>query len=191
MSLPHALLISLIEKPCSGLELSERFDRSIGNYWHATHQQIYRELARLEVAGWVEARPIESARGNKKEYCVLTAGRKELRRWTGETREIEPYRSELMVRLRAEAALGPCGLAADIERRLEMHRKRCARYQAIEKRNYADPAAKLSRSEAIAYLILKKGIMNELVWIDWSIEALKILGQEQPARRPGAKAGLR
>jgi len=61
MSLPHALLTALIEKPSSGIELSSRFDRSIAFYWHATHQQIYRELARLEAAGWVEATPVESS----------------------------------------------------------------------------------------------------------------------------------
>ena len=45
MSLAHAVLTSLIEKPSSGYELARRFDKSIGYFWHATHQQIYRELA--------------------------------------------------------------------------------------------------------------------------------------------------
>ena len=49
MSLPHALLTSLAERPGSGSELAGRFDRSIGYFWQATHQQIYRELARLDV----------------------------------------------------------------------------------------------------------------------------------------------
>ena len=178
MSLPHALLLALIEKPCSGLELSERFDRSIGNYWHATHQQIYRELARLEDAGWVEAKPVESARGGKKEYRVVAAGRKELRRWAGEPRDIEPYRSELMIRMRAEAMLGPSGLAAEIERRLAMHRARLAKYQAIEKRFSSGPTR--SRSTAISHLILKKGMMNESTWIDWSLQTLRVLKQEFP-----------
>ena len=53
MSLPHALLTALVEHPCSGSELAERFDKSIGYFWHATHQQIYRELARLEQVGLV------------------------------------------------------------------------------------------------------------------------------------------
>lgn len=57
MSLPHALLTSLAERPGSGSELTRRFDRSIGYFWHATHQQIYRELARLEDEGWVESTP--------------------------------------------------------------------------------------------------------------------------------------
>ena len=48
MSLPHAILTALLEKPSSGLELARRFDKSIGYFWSATHQQIYRELAKLE-----------------------------------------------------------------------------------------------------------------------------------------------
>ena len=50
MSLAHAVLTSLIEKSSSGYELARRFDKSIGYFWHATHQQIYRELAR-----WAQA----------------------------------------------------------------------------------------------------------------------------------------
>ena len=51
MSLPHAILTALLEKPSSGLELTRRFDRSIGYFWSATHQQIYRELGKLEAEG--------------------------------------------------------------------------------------------------------------------------------------------
>ncbi len=44
MSLAHVLLTSLLEKPSTGIELARRFDRSMGFFWNATHQQIYREL---------------------------------------------------------------------------------------------------------------------------------------------------
>ena len=40
MSLAHVLLTSLIEKPSTGIELARRFDRSMGFFWNATHQQI-------------------------------------------------------------------------------------------------------------------------------------------------------
>ena len=59
MSLPHALLTALTEHPGSGSDLAGRFDRSIGYFWQATHQQIYRELARLEAAGWIEGLLVE------------------------------------------------------------------------------------------------------------------------------------
>ncbi len=110
MSLPHALLTALVEKSSSGLELSTRFDRSIGYFWHATHQQIYRELARLEEAGWVESLPPESGRGRKRVYRVLPAGRAELRRWAGSADQPAPLRDALTAaaarRVAATTALG-------------------------------------------------------------------------------------
>ncbi|MBU1802778.1 MAG: PadR family transcriptional regulator, partial [Actinobacteria bacterium] len=48
MALEHALLIALREQPASGLELARRFERSIGFFWSATHQQIYKVLGRME-----------------------------------------------------------------------------------------------------------------------------------------------
>ena len=48
MSLAHVLLTSLIEKPSTGSELARRFDRSMGFFWNATHQQIYRELSGMQ-----------------------------------------------------------------------------------------------------------------------------------------------
>lgn len=72
MSLPHAILTALLERPSSGLELTRRFDRSIGFFWSATHQQIYRELGRLETTGLIRALPQAGpVRGQKKEYEVL------------------------------------------------------------------------------------------------------------------------
>ena len=53
MALPHAILVSLCEQAGSGYELAHRFDRSIGFFWAATHQQIYRTLRAMEGDGWV------------------------------------------------------------------------------------------------------------------------------------------
>ena len=39
MALEHAILVSLTERAGSGYELARRFDRSIGYFWPATHQQ--------------------------------------------------------------------------------------------------------------------------------------------------------
>ena len=96
MSLPHALLTALIERPSSGSDLAARFDRSIGYFWNATHQQIYRELARLETAGLIESLPEQSGRGRKRAYRILEPGRAELERWVSEGEAAPlaaPYRS--------------------------------------------------------------------------------------------------
>jgi len=175
MSLPHALLTSLLERPCSGLDLAQRFDRSIGYFWHATHQQIYRELGRLEAAGWVASAPAESGRGGKKVYEVLPDGREELKRWAGEAQDPRPMRDELMLRLRAEALIGPTAVKDDIERRLAMHRERLALYRSLESKDF--PEGDLPREKQVQHLVLSAGIMFEALWVEWSEKALQVLSQ--------------
>ena len=174
MSLPHALLTALVEHPCSGSELAERFDKSIGYFWHATHQQIYRELARLEEAHWIEALPAETGRGRKRQFRLLPAGRKELRRWIAEKQDPAPLRDELMVRLRAEAAIGPAGLAQEIARRQAMHQAKLDVYQRIEQRDFLGKEP--SRERRLQHLVLKAGILQEQVSLAIAKEALEILG---------------
>jgi DNA-binding PadR family transcriptional regulator len=105
MSLDHALLVSLLEKPSSGYELARRFDRSIGYFWHATHQQIYKVLARMEEAGWISRRGAgRRIRGaDRKLFSVSAAGRNELARWLAEPTDPEGVRDALMVKLRGAA----------------------------------------------------------------------------------------
>src|SRR5687768_17459811 len=110
MSTQHALLTSLIEKPSSGYGLARRFDRSIGYFWHASHQQIYRELGRMSEKGWIAASDDAGGPKNRKKvYSVLPAGREELRRWVLEPTPGLDVRDEILVKLRADAALGPLG----------------------------------------------------------------------------------
>ncbi|MCA6117411.1 PadR family transcriptional regulator [Bradyrhizobium sp. WSM 1738] len=173
MSLPHALLTALIERPCSGSELAERFDRSIGYFWQATHQQIYRELARLEAAGFVQGSLVDGARGGKKTYLVLPAGLKELRRWLTETQAPSPIRDELMVRLRAEAVIGPTRLIEKLERLAGLHREKLKVYREIEARDFSQK--RMTRDEKLRWLVLKAGIDFETQRIAVCKEAIAIL----------------
>lgn len=173
MSLPHALLTSLAERAGSGSELARRFDKSIGFFWAATHQQIYRELARLEQAGWIESLPADTGRGRKRAYQVLPAGLAELRRWIAESEEPRAQRDALMVRIRAEAAVGPAGLEQEMRRHLALHQAKLELYHQIEQRDFAAGAS--SRDKRLQYLLLKGGIAQEELAIRLASEALEIL----------------
>ena len=178
MSLPHALLTALAERPGSGSELADRFDRSIGYFWQATHQQIYRELGRLEEMGWIESLPAESGRGRKRAYRILPAGKKELRRWIAEPEDPTPLREALMVRLRAEAVLGPAGLEHEIRRRIALHQEKLDLYLQIEARDFladGDSADGDSRTKRLQHLVLQAGIANERFWVEFSQHALDTL----------------
>jgi DNA-binding PadR family transcriptional regulator len=173
MSLPHALLTALVERSCSGSELAARFDRSIGYFWHATHQQIYRELARLEEAGLIESLPEESTRGRKRAYRILPAGRDELKAWIPQEDEPAALRDEFMVRLRAEAAVGPTGLDNEIRRRIDLHEEKLALFRQIELRDF--PVEPQDRETALRHLVLQAGIRYEENWLVLLTEALAAL----------------
>lgn len=167
MSLAHAVLTSLLEKSTSGYDLARRFDKSIGYFWHATHQQIYRELARMEAAGWIASFiPADAGKTRKKEYRVLPQGRAELVRWAQESTEPMDLRDAFTVKLRADAVLGEVDLTPELQRHIELHTQRLAQYRAIEQRDFLQPEA-LSRGQAIQYMILKKGMLYEQGEIDW------------------------
>ncbi|WP_431964085.1 PadR family transcriptional regulator [Actinacidiphila sp. bgisy160] len=171
MSLPHAILTALLEKPSSGLELARRFDRSIGYFWSATHQQIYRELGRLEEAGLIRALPAaQPARGQRKEYEVLPAGRAELTAWVGTTEDPKPVRDPLLLRLRAAAVVGTGGLAAELRRHLDLHVRQLAEYTEIERRDF--PPGRGAEQDRLRHLVLRAGIELETFWSQWLGEAV-------------------
>ncbi|MFJ8357280.1 PadR family transcriptional regulator [Streptomyces sp. NPDC093984] len=179
MSLPHAILTALLEKPSSGLELTRRFDRSIGYFWSATHQQIYRELGRLESDGLIRALPAEQpARGQKKSYEVLPAGRAELARWTAASQDPKPHRDVLLLRLRAAAVVGTEGVETDLRRHLDLHRRQLAEYREIEERDFGP--GRDSVRDRLQHLVLRAGIDLETFWIQWLTHALEEF-QELPA----------
>lgn len=182
MSLPHALLTSLAERTGSGSELAARFDKSIGYFWQATHQQIYRELARLEEAGFIESLPEEPTRGRKRAYKILPAGKKELKRWILQGDDASPMRDALMVRLRAEAAVGPTGLEAQIRQRLAQHRDKLALYRRIEVHDF--PTGASGREAALQHLVLKAGIRFEDHWIQFLTETLEVLERDPGSPKP-------
>ncbi len=173
MALEHALLVALSEQPASGLDLAKRFSRSIGFFWHATHQQIYRVLGRMDADGWVRPTEVAQAgRPDKKVYAVTSAGAEALATWLAEPTTSDPLRSDLAVKLRG-ASFGDRGAVLDVVRaNLADHYLRLDHYQQLMKRDYPDPTA-LSGLELDHYLVLRGGILMEETWIAWLTEYLE------------------
>ncbi|APU42281.1 MULTISPECIES: PadR family transcriptional regulator [unclassified Streptomyces] len=185
MSLPHAILTALLEKPSSGLELTRRFDKSIGYFWSATHQQIYRELGRLEEAGLIRALPSEvPVRGQKKEYEVLPAGGAELARWVAQSQDPKPMRDPLLLRIRAAGVVGPQGLGPELRRHLDLHRRQLAQYEAIEEKDF--PPGRDAVEDRLRRLVLHGGIALETFWLAWLEEALGEVGDMEDTSGPTA-----
>lgn len=182
VALPHAILVSLSEQSGSGYELAHRFDRSIGYFWSATHQQIYRTLRAMEADGWVRVTEVaQRGRPDKKVYTVADAGRAELTRWiaaplAGRGNSVTDNRlRELAVKIRGA---GPDDTAAVLEQVATLRAERAERldvYRVLEKKQFADPAA-LSGAALHQHLVLRGGIRAEesaIGWLDEVDEALR------------------
>ncbi|MFD4292522.1 PadR family transcriptional regulator [Rhodococcus sp. NPDC058505] len=175
MALEHALLVSLSEQSGSGYELARRFDRSIGFFWSATHQQIYRVLKRMDESGWVTGETVgQERRPNKRVYRVSAAGRAELARWIAEPTEVGDLRNELAVKIRA-ASLGDLDdVRAEVLRHRDGHARRLEVYRMIEKRDFPAPD-RLSGTALHQYLVLRGGIRVEEGFTQWCEEILDAL----------------
>jgi len=181
VALPHAILVSLSEQSGSGYELARRFDRSIGYFWAATHQQIYRTLKSMEDDGWVRVTPVvQQGRPDKKVYTVANAGRTELARWiadplSGRGSSVADNRTrDIAIKVRG-AEYGDVGAVRAQVAALRAERAELLdTYRGFEKRQFADPTA-LSGSALHQYLVLRGGIRAEESAIDWLDEVATAL----------------
>jgi PadR family transcriptional regulator, regulatory protein AphA len=82
VSLRHALLGVLKDRPLTGYDLVRHFQGTVGYLWSAPQSQIYPELRRMEAEGLVKARVApRGQRAQKRIYSVTDEGMAELRRW--------------------------------------------------------------------------------------------------------------
>ena len=165
MSLAHVLLTSLIEKPSTGIDLARRFDRSMGFFWNATHQQIYRELSAMQQKNWISTIVEANHNTRKKTYQVENLGRAELADWMIKQSPPAQLREELMVRLRAEAQLGGNSVLPELERHLILHKANLNIYQTIFVKDFAHEQAQ-DRTQFIHKMILQLGMDLEIGWIN-------------------------
>ena len=168
MALEHALLVSLSERPGTGIELTRRFDRSIGFFWQATHQQIYKVLRRMEDDGWISA-GAGSSRRTERRYTVTRAGRDVLSEWVGSPTPAAVLRSEVAVKMRGASYGDREELLAHLEQLVVEHQARRAHFERLEREQFPDPAS-LTGQQLDTWLVLRGGIKQEQFWVEWLSE---------------------
>ena len=177
MALGDAILVCLTERPMTGYELAKTFDSSIGFFWKADHQQIYRELTRLRERGHVQAREVvQSGKPNKLVYTLTAEGKAALRHWAARPSSPASIKDDMLVRLCALEAIDIEPMRADLMARLEHHRDRLARYERVLMKRFPDGAQSLDDTGKL--LALHLGLRHEQAVVEWCEEALQTL---QPA----------
>jgi len=170
MSLRHALLGLLADKPASGYELTKQFELSLANVWSARHSQIYPELQRMAERGWVVAGD-EGARG-RRDYAITADGRSELHRWLTSERPDRSNRNEAMLRVFFLWTLDADEALTFLEREADAYR---AGHSALERLDAAIPWDD-SGSDRMGRIALEQGIRWAAMmadWADWATAQLR------------------
>ena len=175
MALGDAILACLTEGPMTGYELAKTFDASIGFFWKADHQQIYRELSKLRDRGYIQGREVvQSGKPNKLVYTLTDEGRTALRHWAARPSTPASTKDDLLVRLHALDSIDIEPLRTDLMARLEHHRDRHANYERILNKRFPDGAAS-AVADMGNLLLLRLGARHEQMVADFCEEALEAL----------------
>jgi len=174
MALADAILACLTERPMTGYELAKTFDASIGFFWKADHQQIYRELSKLRDRGHVQAREVvQTGKPNKLVYTLTDDGRAAFRHWGARPSVPPSIKDDLLVRLYALDHVDIEPLRTDLMARLEHHRDRHDRHERLIAKHY--PQGGEVPADLGKLLILKLGMRHEKMVAEWYEEAIEAL----------------
>ena len=177
MALSHALLAALHNTPYSGYDLAKKFDGSVGFVWNASHQQIYRELSKLEEQGYVTVSVIQQVnRPDKKVYAVTPAGEDYLRRWIAQPTVISVMKEDLLVKLFSGDLVDPSVILCELEHHRAQHQDLLKACKSIEQQIFANVSPQDLRRRYV-YLTVRQGVRIETEWLAWCDEAIAFVKQ--------------
>ena len=175
MSLKYPVLVALSVEASTGYDLNKRFKESIGFFVKSTHQQIYRELAKLLDKGLVEIRMIsQKERPDKKIYSLSSKGRKDLKRWVESPTEMTKSNDPFLVKVFGGHVVGKKTIVDQINAQMNKHQAQLAIYKEIRSRYFANPK-QLLKNYQFQYLALLRGIHYSNMWINWAKDSIRFL----------------
>jgi DNA-binding PadR family transcriptional regulator len=172
MALREVILTVLTQGRMTGYEITKNFDDVLSYFWRASHQQVYRELARLSDDGCVAHELVEQAgKPNKKIYRLTDRGREELASWVATETELPRPQYDLLIKLLAAPTVGGDVLLREIERQQAGTRAFLAMLQAKQQFCLRLPEENLSEYDRILFLALRRGLLLVEAQLEWLGEA--------------------
>lgn len=165
MALAEAILVCLTERPMSGYDLAKNFDASIGFFWRASHQQIYRELGRLREKGYVISQEVsQSGKPNRIIHTLTPEGQKALRAWSKKPSKHPSIKDEMLVKFYALENMDIDALKDQLTIRMEQHQTKLVKYHRIKERYYDGKSLDLTQKGKL--IALELGIDQEVHMIE-------------------------
>jgi DNA-binding PadR family transcriptional regulator len=171
MALREVILTVLTQGQMTGYEITKNFDDVLSYFWRASHQQVYRELARLSVDGCVTHELVEQAsKPNKKVYGLTDRGRDELARWVASEADPPRPQYDLLVKLLAAPSVGKDVLLREIERQQAVTSAVLTELRAKREACLQIPAERLSEYERTLFIALRRGLLLVEAQLKWLAE---------------------
>ena len=160
MALAEAILVCLTERPMSGYDLAKNFDASIGFFWRASHQQIYRERGRLREKGYVISDEVsQDGKPNRIIHTITPAGKRALRAWSKKPAKHPSIKDEMLVKFYALENVDIGALKDQLSIRIEQHQTKLVKYYRIKERYYDGKDLDLTQKGKL--MALEMGIDQE------------------------------
>ena len=167
MSLPHVILTVLSTRDATGYDITKEFSATIGYFWKASHQQVYRELNKMAQNKLVTC-VLEPQEGkpDRKVYSITDAGRVALGEWFDQPTAHPTVRDEFCAKLMVRAC---SSLSAPYHQQLaelvEESRKLVSHYKEIESAYYSKPAT-LDKQQRLERLTLRRNLLVRQAWVE-------------------------
>ena len=136
------------------------FDASIGFFWRASHQQIYRELGRLREKGYVTSDEVsQDGKPNRIIHTITPAGKRALRAWSKKPAKHPSIKDEMLVKFYALENVDIGALKDQLSIRIEQHQTKLVKYYRIKERYYDGKDLDLTQKGKL--MALEMGIDQE------------------------------
>lgn len=170
MSLPHVILTVLSTRDATGYDITKEFSYSIGYFWKASHQQVYRELNKMAQNALVTCvlQPQEG-KPDRKVYSITDEGRKALGEWFEQPTTQPTVRDEFSAKLMTCSIESSAPLQEQVSSLIQESKQLINHYNEIEAKHYANPAS-LEKTARLERLTLRRNLIMREAWVSWAEE---------------------
>lgn len=160
----------------TGYEIARSFDQVLSHFWNASHQQIYRELARMTLDRCVTVRAVpQSGKPGKKVYSLTKTGRVELQKWVAAPTAPPRPQYDLLVKLLAGLLIHEPALKQEIERVQRETATYLVTLRSMNKTCLSQPLE--TGYEQALFLALRRGLLLVEAQSAWLEEVSRFLSR--------------
>ena len=177
MSLPHAILGLLLDRPMTGYDLKLLFDKELNSFWPAQMSQIYRELGNLEAKEWVDSRiEVQESRPDRKVYSITANGKQIFAEWMNRFPKslLSPCRDEFALRVFLGSRSSRDEMQFQLRRFIREKQSDIATFTLLEK-NYETMAKKNTDQAMYRRMTMRRSNIVAEALILWAEDCLEEL----------------